>query len=935
MPEDYEDFELSAEEFQNLRIQFSTCRKKFQEQNQSLSLAEQRKALKRKLEKFLFANDFEPSLINSDELKALIEEYLYYGAVEHPDEVHAENWVPWLNDARKKSISWEYSNRYFQYLTGIKRWTQPTVSPIDIASDDILNHCGDPKSNNDFTVKGLVVGDIQSGKTASYTSLINKAIDAGYKIIVVLTGTTNDLRSQTQKRLDKEVAGFKTDFNDDESGDAADDLSNGYGVGQIAPLDKLQVLTNASINGDLKKNIGLYQVNAGSSAFLAVIKKNKSSLNAFISFLKKCQASQMDPDKKMPFPVLMIDDEADLASVNTSKSSELSESTGTNKLIRTILFKTCRKFTYVGYTATPFANVFIKPHDQNLEDDDADDIFPDDFIITLKTPDDYCGPKAYFGIDKYTEDNDENVRTDLLVPLDEQDVKKFCGYQDPDQKSSYIECVSIPQSLRDAVMCFLISSGAKISRGIIENYTMLVNVNVRVKFNETLHENVKSIFENACKTFMNSPEVREKYHQYWLEKMYPISQKRLAEVGLECKDHWGGPDGIEEGIRKAIKLKKSDSVKLIVGTSSADVLDYSKSKQGIFVCVGGQKLSRGLTLEGLSVSYYGRHAQAMDTLLQMGRWFGYRKGWLDLCRVFTTKQIADDYIDAAITVEGFKKQIEEMDTHHATPRTFGLRVQIANEKLKPTSAQKSRNALKLKTSFSAGLSQLLEFKISDNQSNLELIERFIAKNKGKYSPRKDFNRPVFRGFKQDEILKFLRDFKSPQSTIEAWRDYIKRCNDEGELKDWTVILSTTDSAKVNEDDSYEIAGYRIGKAKRSKRLGGDEPGILKVRALTSPKDYVGFFPDGVQVKENGYDVEEPNVKKYYTPDKGILVIYVVDIRDHKTHGGAKIPEGKSIAGLAIWFPKSRLFKPEYSYANPVEIERIYNDAGTTIVDDDE
>ncbi|MDD5885455.1 MAG: Z1 domain-containing protein [Erysipelotrichaceae bacterium] len=923
---------IPEEIYDDIRKQLSIMRNRFKTKFRDKSLAEQRQSLKNYLRGLLVTNELPDELIDTEELKSIIEDFLFY-QVERPKDVYAQDWVPWLTKSRKASISWKYSDRYFKYLIGVKKWKEKAASTIDVSTDDILNHCGDPKSDHDFEIKGLVIGDIQSGKTANYTALINKAVDAGYKIIIVLTGTTNDLRSQTQKRLDKEAVGFKTDFNDDETGDQADDLSNGYGVGQIDVLDRLQVLTNASIDGDLKKNIGLYQIGPDSSCFLAVIKKNKSSLNAIINFLKKCQASQMDPDKKMPYPVLMIDDEADLASVNTSKTQEIDESTGTNRLIRTILFKTCRKFTYVGYTATPFANVFIKPHDKNLAEGDIDDIFPDDFIITLPTPEDYCGPFQYFGIDKNTQDDDSQIRTDLLVPVSEEDMKSFCGYQDPDLPPGQQECTLIPDSLRTAVMCFLISTGVKISRGIIENYTMLVNVNVRVKFNETLRDEVRQIFEYACKSFNNDAETRANFKAYWEQNMKPISEARLAEVGIPFTDHWDGPDGIEESIRKAIKLKKADTVKLIVGTSSADVLDYSKSKQGIFVCVGGQKLSRGLTLEGLSVSYYGRNAHALDTLLQMGRWFGYRKGWLDLCRVFTTPKIAEDYIDAAITTEGFKRQIAIMHENHATPRTFGLKVLIANEKLKPTSPTKSRFALKVKVSFSASLSQLLDFRKSATFSNLALVKRFIHEHEASYKPRANFNRPVFRNIGVDKILPFLKSFSCPSSAIPAWIEYIKRCNQVGELLNWTVIISSndTDPTKIPPEKTEDIDGHIIGKPDRTIRIQGESSDLMQLRALTSPKDYIGFFPDGVTPDENGYDPENDDViKRYYTPDNCIMVIYVIDIHKRKEQGdtgkfGKVITDGgQSAVGLGIWFPKSNLFKPEYSYANPVEVERIYN-----------
>lgn len=925
-----DDIVVDEEAIKTIRGQLASNRNRFKSDLDGKPLQDQRASLAAYLKRLLILNEYHDVDKAYEQIKDILEDFLFYYDQKGPMNVHAKDWKPWLDKERKASIKWDYSDRYFKYLTGAKGWDEKASDSIDICTDDILNHCGDPLSKDDFDLKGLVIGDIQSGKTANYTSLINKAIDAGYKIIIVLTGTTNDLRSQTQMRLDKEVAGFKTDYNDDQPLDESYDPNAPYGVAQFGPLDRLQVLTNASINGDLKKNIGVAPVGPDSSSFLAVIKKNRSSLNAVIKFLKATQGARLDPEGKMPFPVLLIDDEADLASVNTNADSELSKSTGTNKLIRQILFKTCRKFTYVGYTATPFANIFIAPHDKNISKEDADDIFPEDFIITLPTPAGYSGPFDYFGIDENTQDDDRGVKTDLFVPISEEDVKEFSGYEDPDLPSAARECVSIPQSLRDAVMCFLISTGAKISRNIIENYTMLVNVNTRVKFNSTLRDNVKQVFEQACKNYMNDESVREQYRSYWENTMKPVSIKRLADQGLPFADTW---EGIDAGIRQAIQWKTSDSVKLIVGTSYADVLDYSKSKHGVFVCVGGQKLSRGLTLEGLSISYYGRHAQAIDTLLQMGRWFGYRKGWLDLCRVFTTQEVSNDYIEAAIITEGFKRQIAQMhENPNATPKTFGLTVKAAN-RLLPTARNKSRNAVLEKISFSESLSQTLDFDTASKSQNLKLINDFVnVHNTPQFIAKKaGFTRPLFRNIPVKDVIKLLNDYKTPSSLIKLWVDYIRTTNGCNEMTKWTVILSSTSETEKTDESKIEtIAGYRIAKGIRTLRVNGHEgPNVIKIRALTSPSDYIGFFPDNAHPNPNKYDWDnDPELNKYYTPDNGILVIYVFDPLERIDEGfpaGTVVDGAASTVGMAIWFPRSNFYSDEYVYANPVEEERLHRD----------
>jgi hypothetical protein len=928
--ENLDDVVVDQETIKTIRGQLASNRNRFKNQLNGKPLQEQRLVFSQYLKSLLILNGYTNSDNTYAQVKDMIEDFLFYYNQKGPMSVSSKDWKPWLLNERKQIIKWDYSNRYLKYLTGAKGWNEKAVDSIDICTDDILNHCGDPLSKADFCRKGLVIGDIQSGKTANYTSLINKAIDCGYKIIIVLTGTTNDLRSQTQKRLDKEVAGFKTDFNDDQSNGSIDETNTLYGVAQFGVYDRLQVLTNASINGDLKKNIGVAPVGPGSSAFLTVIKKNKSSLNAVIKFLKATQAARWDSEGKMPFPVLLIDDEADLASINTNANSELKKATGTNRLIRQILFKTCRKFTYVGYTATPFANIFIAPHDKNIAKEDSDDIFPDNFIITLPTPPGYSGPSDFFGINEHTQDDDRAIKKDLFVRISKEDAKEFFGYEDPDLPSAARECVSIPQSLRDAVMCFLISTGTKISRNIIENCTMLVNVNTRVRFNYTLRDNVKQVFDQACRNYLNDEGVRERYRLYWEQSMRPVSIQRLAEKGILFNDTW---EKIDAGIREAISWKTSDSVKLIVGTSYADVLDYSKSTHGIFVCVGGQKLSRGLTLEGLSVSYYGRHAKAIDTLLQMGRWFGYKKGWLDLCRVFTTVEIANDYIEAAIITEGFKREISQMnDNPNATPRTFGLTVKAAN-RLLPTARNKARNATLEKISFSSSLSQTLDFDKESTAHNLAIVRDFVDKHDTSQfkATRVGFSKPLFRNIPVCDVLNLLEGYKTPSSLIELWKNYIKKSNSNHELVKWTVILSSTSEDESTPSSKIETIGsYHIAKGYRTLRVNGhDGANVIKIRALTSPSDYIGFFPDEAHPNPKKYDWDsDPELPKYYTPENGILVIYIFDPLERvegEIPSGTIVDGAASTIGMGIWFPRSKYYSEEYVYANPIEEERLHRD----------
>lgn len=813
-------------------------------------------------------------------------------------------WKPWL-DSRKRMIQWAFSNQYLVYLLNDKHWSKEAVNSVESTSMEILSHCGDPLSDKPVFVKGLVVGDIQSGKTANYTALINEAIDAGFKVIIVFTGTTNELRAQTQRRLDYEVVGKSRD----ENGVGIRDV--GVGLRRRGESLKVACLTDANIKGDIKRPSGVYAISRSSPCYLAVIKKTPGSLRNVIGVIQ----SSAEYGDTFSCPVLVIDDEADLASINTKDSSSLSGASGTNRLIRELLFRTCKNVTYVGYTATPFANVFVKPYEE-IAADDADDIFPDDFIVTLPTPPDYSGVRAYFGVTPDMENDDSHVNTQLLEEISEEDREGFKIYQTPGVAPREQTNLFFPDSLEDAMMCFLIGVGIKISRGIRQNCTMLVNVDVRTIYNKTLRDNVRDKFDSLCDQFLVLSNIRQKFQRYWEEKMKPVSLARRAN-----EDRW---DAIEQGIREAIAWKTADSVKLVTGSRDSDVLDYSKTEHGLYVVVGGMKLSRGLTLEGLSVSYYGRKTNTFDTLLQMGRWFGYRNGWLDVCRVFTTKQIANDFIEACISLESFKQQIAQMEKEESTPREFGLQVLTYATSMLPTSMVKMREAVRQKITFSGLLSQVLDYRFDQKDGNLDLVEKFVHDQGPAHlsllGPTN--SNYVIRKIGVEPILQFLEKYRCPSSIVTLWRDYIQRMNAYGELSNWTVVLSNISSHGKEADLYLDGNRYPITKAERSIRINGESGSGFSLRVLTKPNDFLEFFSEAdvpnIPQYLKSYKYDDPFVTQRFDSSQGLLGIYLFDPK-RRGQDGAVLKEGKCSVGLAIWFPVSRNSGQEsrYRYINQI------------------
>lgn len=826
-------------------------------------------------------------------------------AMDNTTNVFDYDYKPWLDEARDK-ISWFYNDRYVDYLLKEKDWSLKSVKNIGETSDTILDHCGNPLAKRDFNIKGLVVGDIQSGKTANYTALINKALDVGYKLIIVLAGLTNDLRSQTQKRLDKEVLGYETKPNN-QRGDA-------IGVGKIEKNHNyINCLTQSNVSGDLKKMIQTYPLGMDSVPIMVVVKKNSSVLRSLISFIESNPVVKDAEDKKLHVPTLIIDDEADQASINTKQGVEVEEATTTNKLIRQMI-NLCARSTYIGYTATPFANIFIPTMDDKQYEESVKDLFPTNFIICLPTPENYCGVKEYFGIERFDDGDHDNLKLDLFREIMVKDIKEAFNTDDGKTKKD-TEVIGVPNSLKEAIMHFIISAGVKISRGIVEHNSMLVHITKNVCPNGELKELIDLELDRQTKGFKFFTKVQKEYKQYWEHHIKPISQKRLGD---NFSDNW---NDVKEGIIKALRMvTRADTVKLITGDSE-DIIDFSSPSGGMHIIVGGDKLSRGLTLDGLIVSYYFRNTQAFDTLLQMGRWFGYRNGWLDLCRIYTTRYIINDFIAAAEALDGFKTDIRTMNDLKYTPAQFGLKVKH-NSKLMPTAANKRRHAQLTKITFSGDLQQTISFAKEHKEFNRDLTEKFLGNLK---NPEDRDGKLVYKNVPVSDVLNYLKNYKENLAkgrgriSVLHWISYIEKLNKKNELVNWTVVLHSLKKEHTKNSERYDtINGHSIVKPRRKSRTHENDGHNFLIKAVTNPGDFLDFFDadDPLRKEFNSYKAGDERVRAKFTPQDGLLTIYDFDIVENtdiassvvfgeiNRGSGAVLPDGESFIGLGLWFPIS-------------------------------
>jgi len=303
---------------------------------------------------------------------------------------------PWLKDfnANKKS-KWEFWTRYAEYLEKQKKFAPSVILQLDVLTDKVLDKLFNPqRSEIQISKKGLVVGQVQSGKTANYTGLICKAADAGFNLIVVLAGIHNNLRSQTQNRLDEGFLGFDTQY----ERAYTINRTTKIGVGLIPGFENAiaNSYTTSLEKGDFTSratNTAGFNFNAP-QPILLVVKKNASVLKRLYTWLQTQGSDDIITNKSL----LIIDDEADNASINTN-IKELDPTTINRNICRIIsLFN---RSAYVGYTATPFANIFIP---QNEED-----LFPRDFIINIPAPTNYIGPEKVFGTSIIPDDTNNDL----------------------------------------------------------------------------------------------------------------------------------------------------------------------------------------------------------------------------------------------------------------------------------------------------------------------------------------------------------------------------------------------------------------------------------------------------------------------------------------------------------------------------------------------
>ncbi|MDB9882014.1 Z1 domain-containing protein [Bacteroidia bacterium] len=832
---------------------------------------------------------------------------------------------PWLNEKRA-NIDFEngFWGRYREYLEIEKNFAPDVINKLDRITDSILDNFFDPSIKATINKKGLVVGQVQSGKTANYTGLICKAADAGFGLIVVLAGIHNNLRSQTQIRIDESFLGFDTQHTR-----AFDQRSIQIGVGDPyfgSPI-VAHSLTSSIETGDFTQGaanaLGL-NFNT-SEPIVAVIKKNPHVLRRIYQWL----GAQADDDSELGRVIrnkslLLIDDEADNASINISNDPEKQSSI--NGWITQIL-NLFGKNAYVGYTATPFANIFIPLNDQNL--------FPRNFIKNIPAPSNYIGPEKIFGFSPLEEDETSNTVLPIVNRIN--DYRDFVPdrHKKDDQKPS-----SLPESLKRAIRCFIITCAIRRLRGqtTVHN-SMLIHVSRFVFWQDHISELVSNQFiyyrrgidQNdpvILNEFKSTFEQDENGYKSFVTVSHQILDSELKNLDSQIQVHeWS------EVLQHLNDAAARIEVKPIHG-GSGESLDYFDHKNGLSViAVGGNKLSRGLTLEGLSISYYLRASRMYDTLMQMGRWFGYRGGYADLCRLFTSRELNEWFCHITQASEELREEFDYMtDVAGSTPEQYALKVRTHPGVLQISATNKMRSAITVQISWAGRLVESYEFKkdISVIDNNFKTTQKFI-----KILPSNFVTKPnsyVWYDIPAEQVITFFEGIRSVENLKKAEpRKLIQFINAQlknGELTDWRIALMAKPNPKNSSIIKVNDSEVQIGQWKRTEddKNSNEQIYYLRKSHIISPSDEFIDFTDeeyeramnltNLHRKKEG-EAMYPNGQivrnELRDPKKPLLIIYLLD-PEESIDPKNPLPKGiNPFVGYAISFPKSNYNAP-VSYA---------------------
>lgn len=700
--------------------------------------------------------------------------------VEGADVIENGTQGSWYGGPKENDVFWSaLRNR-------LKNELPEAFAEVDKSSSRILG-LGKPPGEESIDTRGLVLGYVQSGKTTNFMSVIAKAADVGYRLIIVLSGITDNLRKQTQERLDEYL---------------------------VEPCQKKVHLLTTEERDFAEITSSEALLSQDEMRLLAIVKKNPARLRRLNKWIKKASSTTL-----ASCPILIIDDEADQASIDvgTKRQSTI------NALIRELLSHP--KAAYIAYTATPFANLLIDPAD-------SADLYPRDFVVSLPRSEAYFGPERIFGSLDAEEGQEPDDGLDLvrIIPADEAAVVK-----PPTKKEQLDEWeATVPPSLRTAVLWFLMATTARRLRtDDIRHSSMLIHTSMRALAHELTRDALQSEIRGLSKLIrQQNAALIDEMENLWAAETQRVDAETFQNIPITFEQ-------VMSGIVSTV-----DNTRVIMDNYlSSERLKYRKDVAETVIVIGGNTLSRGLTLEGLIASYFVRAASAYDTLLQMGRWFGYRKGYEDLVRIWMTSELQRWFFDLSTVEAEVREEIEAYAKEGKKPSQLPVRIR-SHPQMMITAASKMRNAVKANVSYSGTKVQTILFNELDKQwldANINAVENMVSAARAAGHDECELPSPQMRGFQgvsNDTILRFLSEYKVHEDArtirTDTVSEYLRAQADKGGIESWNVVfIERKDSSPSDLSLGLKQPMQLL---RRRKMASGSKPGVANLKAVSSPWD---------------------------------------------------------------------------------------------------
>lgn len=829
---------------------------------------------------------------------------------------------------------------YKRRLKSLK-FDEATIDMIEESSYKILNKLS-IDTRNSGPVKGLVIGNVQSGKTANMAALMAMAADNGWNLFIVLSGTIENLRIQTQSRL-------------------INDLNGSTNV-TWNPIDNVQ--TNSSYVNALAN----LQISENSpQRYLMVCLKNSSRLINLLKWLQK------DLKAREKLKILFIDDEADQAGINSIRvcknykpNDEIKERTKINQLIVNLLTNKdsngkeietkFKSLNYIGYTATPYANVLN-------EKPGPESIYPESFVSCLSVTNSYFGPQVIFGLQGT--DNDGLNIVHIIDPSELEIIK------DIGKGNS----IAIPSGLEHAILWFVCCFAIKKHYKIFKPVSMLIHTSQK----QIEHDYIANAIKKWFSKFVDQKQFLKKCEKVFFEEtsFFTLSDfnQSFSNYGLDVRDYPKFMEIANEILEifncnlNTIKIDENGEPKFnkginicidncghsyIENNNEHIRLIYPNAKSNVnfttgFIVIGGATLSRGLTIEGLVCSYFLRTVKQADTLMQMGRWFGYRKGYELLPRIWLTENTNEQFKFLSLLDFELREEMKYMEENGIKPSLVGIKVK--NHPLKSfieiTSKNKKKDAELVDVNYGGLITQTTIFYEDEKiiKDNLDCTNEFIKKlgnplssEENKKHPKAD-NALIWENINNDLVLDYLSNMKFPKNdntflNIKLLKKWYNNLLDKKMLEDWNVVVAG--SSRNDEKVKVRLGDFDVSKVNRSRKINHIDDGLIRIGALRAMKDvYVDINLDsqGLTEKDKDY-IFESNSNKYKIVrnhsglgKKSLLIIYIID-KNSKPREGIRTRESlktlNDIIGITIVTPQDESLNNNGEYVS-IKIDSDYYD----------